>query len=163
MVHYSYSHYSFTGYSILHTLSYNRNELRFSASHLLHVLRGWILGHYGKYHLAPKRVFSCTGAAPRIACSWVFYLPYLRVQIIIARFLCFQNENILNEIYSTPWYELSSKYRKTIQIFISQTQYPIQLRILNFYPLKMKFVPKILKFVHSNAITLYSCLKIDKN
>lgn len=68
---------------------------------------------------------------------------------LLYELLLLQNEMLINEVYSTKWYELPPRYRKTIHIFQSQIQRPIHFFSFGMYPITMKTFAQSCRFVYS--------------
>ncbi|KAH8390208.1 hypothetical protein KR200_009840 [Drosophila serrata] len=60
-----------------------------------------------------------------------------------------QNNRVAEAVYNVPWYEARIRFRKTLLIFLMQTQRPLEIRVGNVYPMTLAMFQSLLNASYS--------------
>ncbi|XP_017129254.1 odorant receptor 43a [Drosophila elegans] len=63
--------------------------------------------------------------------------------------LAIENNRVAEAVYNVPWYEASIRFRKTLLIFLMQTQNPLEIRVGNVYPMTLAMFQSLLNASYS--------------
>ncbi|KAH8372801.1 hypothetical protein KR009_005141 [Drosophila setifemur] len=63
--------------------------------------------------------------------------------------LSLENHRMAEAAYNVPWYEASIRFRKTLLIFLMQTQHPMEIRVGNVYPMTLAMFQSLLNASYS--------------
>ncbi|KAH8320814.1 hypothetical protein KR067_010430 [Drosophila pandora] len=75
---------------------------------------------------------------------YVLYTYYNR-----ANDLSIENCRVAEAVYNVPWYRGSIRFRKTLLIFLMQTQHPLEIRVGNVYPMTLAMFQSLLNASYS--------------
>ncbi|XP_017146013.1 odorant receptor 43a [Drosophila miranda] len=75
---------------------------------------------------------------------YVLYTYYNR-----ANDLVIENALVADAVYNVPWYEGNMRFRKTLLIFLMQTQCPLEIRVGNVYPMTLAMFQSLLNASYS--------------
>ncbi|SPP73110.1 odorant receptor 43a [Drosophila guanche] len=75
---------------------------------------------------------------------YVMYTYYNR-----ANDLVIENSLVAQAVYNVPWYEGSIYFRKTLLVFLMQTQCPLEIRVGNVYPMTLAMFQSLLNASYS--------------
>ncbi|EDV35903.2 uncharacterized protein Dana_GF12239 [Drosophila ananassae] len=75
---------------------------------------------------------------------YVLYTYYNR-----ANDLSIENFRVAEAVYNVPWYRGSIRFRKTLLIFLMQTQHPLEIRVGNVYPMTLAMFQSLLNASYS--------------
>ncbi|XP_030381125.1 odorant receptor 43a [Scaptodrosophila lebanonensis] len=75
---------------------------------------------------------------------YVLYTYYNR-----AHDLVIEGARVTQSIYNVPWYEGSMRFRKTVLIFLMQSQSPLMIRLANVYPMTLAMFQSLLNASYS--------------
>ncbi|XP_022230812.2 odorant receptor 43a [Drosophila obscura] len=75
---------------------------------------------------------------------YVLYTYYNR-----ANDLVIENTLVAEAVYNVPWYEGSIRFRKTLLIFLMQTQCPLEIKVGNVYPMTLAMFQSLLNASYS--------------
>ncbi|XP_062135361.1 odorant receptor 43a isoform X1 [Drosophila sulfurigaster albostrigata] len=68
--------------------------------------------------------------------------------------LVIQSSLVSQAVYNVPWYECGMRFRKTLLIFLMQTQRPLEIRAGNVYPMTLAMFQSLLNASYSYFTTL---------
>ncbi|EDW46730.1 odorant receptor 43a [Drosophila sechellia] len=63
--------------------------------------------------------------------------------------ICLENNRVAEAVYNVPWYEAGTRFRKTLLIFLMQTQHPMEIRVGNVYPMTLAMFQSLLNASYS--------------
>ncbi|KAH8284903.1 hypothetical protein KR054_002560 [Drosophila jambulina] len=63
--------------------------------------------------------------------------------------LSIENNRVAEAVYNVPWYEARIRFRKTLLIFLMQTQRPLEIRVGNVYPMTLAMFQSLLNASYS--------------
>ncbi|KAH8304592.1 hypothetical protein KR059_012793 [Drosophila kikkawai] len=63
--------------------------------------------------------------------------------------LSLENNRVAEAVYNVPWYEARIHFRKTLLIFLMQTQRPLEIRVGNVYPMTLAMFQSLLNASYS--------------
>ncbi|XP_020815382.1 odorant receptor 43a [Drosophila serrata] len=63
--------------------------------------------------------------------------------------LSLENNRVAEAVYNVPWYEARIRFRKTLLIFLMQTQRPLEIRVGNVYPMTLAMFQSLLNASYS--------------
>ncbi|KAH8237087.1 hypothetical protein KR038_004057 [Drosophila bunnanda] len=63
--------------------------------------------------------------------------------------LSLENNRVAEAVYNVPWYEAGIRFRKTLLIFLMQTQRPLEIRVGNVYPMTLAMFQSLLNASYS--------------
>ncbi|EDW01592.1 odorant receptor 43a [Drosophila grimshawi] len=75
---------------------------------------------------------------------FVLYTSYNRANDVV-----FENECVSQAVYNVPWYECGVRFRKTLLIFLMQTQRPLLIKAGNVYPMTLATFQSLLNTSYS--------------
>ncbi|KAM8711823.1 hypothetical protein ACLKA7_012347 [Drosophila subpalustris] len=75
---------------------------------------------------------------------YVLYTYYNR-----ANDLVIESALVSQAVYNVPWYECGMRFRKTLVIFLMQTQRPLEIRVGNVYPMTLAMFQSLLNASYS--------------
>ncbi|BFG05383.1 odorant receptor 43a [Drosophila madeirensis] len=75
---------------------------------------------------------------------YVMYTYYNR-----ANDLVIENSLVAQAVYNVPWYEGGIYFRKTLLVFLMQTQCPLEIRVGNVYPMTLAMFQSLLNASYS--------------
>ncbi|KAH8279520.1 hypothetical protein KR026_012638 [Drosophila bipectinata] len=75
---------------------------------------------------------------------YVLYTYYNR-----ANDLSIENCHVAEAVYNVPWYRGSIRFRKTLLIFLMQTQHPLEITVGNVYPMTLAMFRSLLNASYS--------------
>ncbi|KAH8299455.1 hypothetical protein KR044_001509 [Drosophila immigrans] len=68
--------------------------------------------------------------------------------------LVIESSVVSQAVYNVPWYECGMRFRKTLLIFLMQTQRPLEIRVGNVYPMTLAMFQSLLNASYSYFTTL---------
>ncbi|XP_016957858.1 odorant receptor 43a [Drosophila biarmipes] len=75
---------------------------------------------------------------------YVLFTYYNRANEIVLA-----NNLVAEAVYNVPWYSAGIRFRKTLLIFLMQTQHPLEIRVGNVYPMTLAMFQSLLNASYS--------------
>ncbi|XP_044249080.1 odorant receptor 43a [Drosophila takahashii] len=75
---------------------------------------------------------------------YVLFTYYNRANEIVLA-----NNRVAEAVYNVPWYSANIRFRKTLLIFLMQTQHPLEIKVGNVYPMTLAMFQSLLNASYS--------------
>nr|AQM56062.1 olfactory receptor [Apolygus lucorum] len=98
--------------------------------------------------------------------KFMVYLMYTLVEVTVYCYIGSDLETTSEDLgfaaYSSQWYKVGKKFRKTLQMLMVRTRYSLALKFGRMYPINLMALTNILQTAYSTSMLLYRATSQDE-